>query len=158
MTAPLRAVRGAVTTTGRPRLHFRIELPAGMALINANHRMHNRQRAQLTRQLRDAATLACRADRTVTRAIRAARGGPVFDLAWIVGVLHPSTRGRCDPANWYGSFKAAVDGLVNAGLLEDDDDQHVIGPDMRRGPVVRGGQIVLHVFQAFPDDHWQALR
>lgn len=138
---------------GQPaRRYFRIALPPGMTLINANSRIHNKQRAQHTAALRDAATLTCRTDKAMNQAINAARPEPVFEHAWIFGVLHPASNRRVDPANWYGSFKAAVDGIVRAGVLADDDDRHVIGPDMRRGPVVKGGQIALHIYETFASD------
>lgn len=41
--------------------------------------------------------------------------------------------GRYDPNNLWPTVKAAVDGLVDSGLLADDDHKHVIGPDMRHG-------------------------
>jgi len=63
-------------------------------------------------------------------------------------VLCPPDSGhRRDPANWYPSFKACVDGLVDAGVLNDDDHAHVIGPDMRIGPVVPRSQLVLYIRQ-----------
>ena len=42
---------------------------------------------------------------------------------------------RHDTPNLYSYVgKPIVDGLVDARLLPDDDDHHVIGPDMRRDP------------------------
>ncbi|GAA0691030.1 hypothetical protein GCM10009548_73580 [Streptomyces malaysiensis subsp. malaysiensis] len=65
-------------------------------------------------------------------------------LEWIYirGVYFPATRRVRDPANWYPSFKAAIDGLtekkrkgqvLTVGVLSDDSDEHVVGPDMRLG-------------------------
>jgi hypothetical protein len=34
--------------------------------------------------------------------------------------------------NYYPTAKAILDGLVDAGVLPDDNDDHVTGPDMRR--------------------------
>ncbi|WJV48932.1 hypothetical protein [Streptomyces flavofungini] len=68
----------------------------------------------------------------------------------IIGVLHPQNRQRRDPANWYPSFKACVDGLVDQGILEDDDHTRVVGPDMRLGHVVEGARLVLHIRELPP--------
>ena len=38
-----------------------------------------------------------------------------------------------DPANAYPAVKALIDGLVDAGVLPDDDAAHLDGPDMRLG-------------------------
>lgn len=86
----------------------------------------------MTRVLRRAAALA-------------SRHIPHLERAHIVGVLHPPKRGRRDPANWYPTFKAVTDGLVDQGVLDDDDHTRVVGPDMRLGHVVEGARIVLHI-------------
>ena len=135
----------AATTAAGPRPYV-ITLPAGLDLINANQRIHEKARARLTKKIRAAATEAVSENPALIDALAAAKPGPLFERAHILGVLCPSTYGRRrDPANWYGSFKAAVDGLVDAGLLDDDDHEHVVGPDMRLGEKVKGGQIVLIV-------------
>jgi len=35
-------------------------------------------------------------------------------------------------SNYFPTFKACIDGFVDAGVLADDSDAHVIGPDPRR--------------------------
>ncbi|MFJ9657583.1 hypothetical protein ACIRPR_06395 [Streptomyces griseoflavus] len=137
----------ATTAAGaRPDAPFVIELPAGLDLINANQRIHEKARARLTKKIRAAAMEAVSECPALMDALADAKPGPLFQRAHILGVLNPATAGRRrDPANWYGSFKAAVDGLVDAGVLEDDDHTRVVGPDMRLGHVVKGGQIVLVV-------------
>ncbi|MFE4305619.1 hypothetical protein [Streptomyces sp. NPDC056891] len=117
---------------GLPGRRFRVALPPRLVLLNSNQRPHHHQRAEITRVLRRAAAFA-------------SRHVPHLDRAHIVGVLHPHTRGRRDPANWYPSFKAATDGLVDQGVLDDDDHTRVIGPDMRLGHVVAGARLVLHI-------------
>jgi crossover junction endodeoxyribonuclease RusA len=135
----------AASAAGAPGPYV-IALPAGLDLINANQRMHEKARARLTKKIRDAAHEAVTECPTIMAALAAAKPGPLFQRAHILGVLCPSTYGRRrDPANWYGSFKAAVDGLVDAGLFDDDDHTRVVGPDMRLGEKVKGGQIVLVV-------------
>ncbi|MGW9437979.1 hypothetical protein [Streptomyces sp. NPDC055607] len=132
---------------------FAIPLPAGMRLLNANQRVHHRVRADITQALRGAAMAACSEDPDMRAALASAGENPVLQRAYILGVLHPPSRRRADPANWYPSFKAAVDGLVDAGVLEDDDHTRVVGPDMRIGPVVKGGRIVLHIQELTEAEH-----
>ncbi|MFD6531555.1 hypothetical protein [Streptomyces sp. NPDC060184] len=132
---------------------FTIALPTGMRLLNVNEKLHHRPKAEYVKALRGAAMLQCSENPAMRAALAAANPGPVLDHAYILGIIHPATRRRADPANWYPSFKAAVDGLVDAGVLEDDDHLHLVGPDMRLGPVVRGGQIVLHIEELTPERH-----
>ncbi|MFE3169297.1 hypothetical protein [Streptomyces sp. NPDC059224] len=142
----------AATTAAGPRPYV-ITLPAGLDLINANQRMHEKARARLTKKIREAAFESVSECPSLMDALAAAKPDPLFERAHILGVLHPSTDGRRrDPANWYGSFKAAVDGLVDAGLFEDDDHTRVVGPDMRLGTVVKRGQLVLVVRGLEPDE------
>ncbi|MGI3198472.1 hypothetical protein ACRJ4B_15955 [Streptomyces sp. GTA36] len=156
MTAPalFDPERPAATTAAGPRpLPYVIELPAGLDLINANQRIHEKARARLTKKIRAAAMEAVSECPSLMEALAAAKPQPLFQRAHILGVLHPSSAGRRrDPANWYGSFKAAVDGLVDAGLFDDDDHLHVVGPDMRLGEKRKGGQIVLVVRGLAPDE------
>ncbi|WP_438470881.1 hypothetical protein [Streptomyces asiaticus] len=117
---------------GMPGRRFRVALPPRLLLLNSNQRLHHHRRADITRVLRRAAWAA-------------SRELPFLERAHIIGVLHPEDRQRRDPANWYPSFKACVDGLVDQGVLEDDDHTRVVGPDMRIGHVVSGSRLVLHV-------------
>lgn len=134
----------AAPVTAGPRPYV-IALPAGLKLLNANQRMHHKPKAKLTAAIRDAAMEAVADSPALMEALAAAKPGPLFQRAHILGILHPATARRADPANWYPSFKAAVDGIVDAGLLDDDDHTRVVGPDMRLGTKVKGGQLVLVV-------------
>lgn len=127
---------------------FTITLPPGLPLLNANRRVHHHVRATRTRAIRAAAHQAVTEDKSLMDALAAAKPGPLYTRARIVGYYRPARAGRADPANWYPSFKAAVDGLVDAGLLEDDDHTRLIGPDMRLGASMRGGQLVLVITDA----------
>jgi hypothetical protein len=49
-----------------------------------------------------------------------------------------------DPPNFGATSKAVVDGMVKSGFIPDDNWRHVVGPDMRFGPLyhpVPGGPI-----------------
>ncbi|MFC3980204.1 hypothetical protein [Streptosporangium jomthongense] len=113
-----------------------ITLPAGLQVMNANKRIHHMQRVKLTRTLREAGKAAAEAAQI-----------PQLARAHVFGVFSPPDRRRRDVGNLYPSFKAMIDGLVDAGVLPDDDDRHLVGPDMRIGPVVKGGQLQLLVIE-----------
>ncbi|MFD5882581.1 RusA family crossover junction endodeoxyribonuclease [Streptomyces yangpuensis] len=112
---------------------WRIELPVGLTLMNSNDRPTIPQRARLTAALRKAGREAARK-----------AGIPRLERAYVTCYLRPTTRGRRDPGNWYPSAKAALDGVVDAGVLADDDATRVLGPDMRLGEILKPGpQLVL---------------
>lgn len=90
--------------------------------ITSNRRFHWREKARLTRMWRTAAYLGAR---------RA--GIPHLERAHITAHVHRMRGGRFDPTNWADTAKAALDGVVDAGVLPDDDHAHVTGPDMRAG-------------------------
>ncbi|MFF4412147.1 hypothetical protein ACFYY8_06410 [Streptosporangium sp. NPDC001559] len=136
MTAPHMPAADLTTGPAAGARTWTITLPAGLPLLNANNRLHHAPKARLTAAIRAAGKQATEA-----------AGVPKLARAHVFGILHPATRGRRDPANWYPSFKAAIDGLVDAGVLVDDDDTHLVGPDMRLGDVVRGGQLRLLVIE-----------
>lgn len=125
--------------TDTPPLRHIVALPPGMRLLTSNQRMHWRPKAKLTKEIREAACDAA------TRALV-----PNLARVHIIATLHPHDRRRRDPANWYPTFKAAVDGIVDAGVLDDDDHTRVVGPDMRLGEPVRGGRVVLELIE-LPD-------
>lgn len=132
---------------------FTITLPPGLKLLNANQRVHHRVRAELTQAIRGAAMAQCSEEPAMRAALVSAGDAPVLQHAYILGILHPGSRRRLDPANFYPSFKAAVDGLVDAGVLKDDDHTRVIGPDMRIGPIAKGGRLALVIQELSPAEH-----
>lgn len=103
--------------------------------INANQRLHHHARAKLTR-----------AWRTATAA--------TIDRGWFpdhyrhahitVAIRFP-TNHRRDVGNYYPTAKAIVDGLVDAGVLADDSDTHITGPDMRRDLPNGPARVTVHI-------------
>jgi hypothetical protein len=128
----------APAPTGR---WWTVTLDPGLPLLNANRRIHHHRRADITRALREAGEKAARDD-----------GVPALHRAHIYGIYCPRDRRRRDVGNLYPTFKAAIDGLVDAGVLPDDDDTHLIGPDMRLGPVIKHGQLQLVVIELYPTE------
>jgi len=99
--------------------HVTIDIPAPCDFINSNMRLHRMAQAKLTKSWRQAATAAATGHQQFTGQVH------------ITAHIFKPRGGRWDPNNLWPTIKAAVDGLVDAGLLADDDHRHVIGPDMR---------------------------
>ena len=88
--------------------------------LSANGRLHWRATAARTAQWRERAGWHCRA----ARIPRLARGHVLCE--WV-----PGDARRRDPANCAPAAKACVDGMVDAGVFDDDDAGRVEGPDCR---------------------------
>lgn len=136
MTAPEfpPAATGTPPTAAGGARTWTVVMPCGIQLLNANDRRHWRAKARITANLRTTAAWSARVAHV-----------PHINRAHILAVIEPPDRRRRDPANAYPSVKACVDGLVDAGVLPDDDAAHLDGPDMRLGEVHPGGRIVLHI-------------
>lgn len=102
---------------------IRIEIPAPCPWLNLNHRTHWAVKAKLTKQWRNAAYVAA----------RAANLPKGIDRVRIIAYIHKTTNREYDAHNLTSTAKAAVDGLVDYGLVADDRNRYVIGPDMREG-------------------------
>ncbi|AAN12622.1 RusA-like Holliday junction resolvase [Mycobacterium phage Che9c] len=96
--------------------YFRIDLPWSRPPLTANQRMHWAAKARKTREVRTAAALL-------------ARDAPRTDR--LVATLHyqPRQQRRRDNHNLWPTVKALVDGLVDAGVVPDDDTEHVSTPE-----------------------------
>lgn len=84
--------------------------------------------------------------RTAARHAAEGAGVPRLEAAHVFYVVHLHQRAhRADPGNWAPTAKAALDGVVDAGVLPDDDWRRVAGPDPRAGERVslRGGRLTL---------------
>jgi len=92
--------------------------------LSANDRVHWAVKARITKAWRDAAR-------------KAATAADVKALGWqrvhVEARLHFADDLRRDPANYQPTLKAAVDGLVDAGLIADDSWRYLDGPDARLG-------------------------
>lgn len=99
-----------------------VSIPAPCGWLNSNQRLHRLAAAKLTAQWREAGRVA------------ASGLPPVVGQVRILAFISKERGGRWDPNNWYPTVKAAIDGIVDTGILVDDDHEHLIGPDMRRGP------------------------
>jgi crossover junction endodeoxyribonuclease RusA len=107
-----------------------IDLPLwrGKAPLTLNQRLHWRDQRARARTIREAAAWRVKALRLGT-------------LAHVSVQLHYATgdNRRRDSDNLVPTMKPAVDGLVDAGLVPDDDPAHVttIMPAIHNGPGAR---------------------
>ncbi|MGW3308184.1 hypothetical protein ACWDG9_16540 [Streptomyces sp. NPDC001073] len=121
LTAEINALAGA----GRS---WTLLMPAG-ELLNSNQRRHWTAVARLRKRMREEAALTARIIRV-----------PPLQRAAVFYVLHPLPVERDrDPGNWADSAKPYVDGLVDAGVLPDDNERYLSGPYPAIGEPVPGG-------------------
>lgn len=114
---------------------WRIELPVGTFLLNDNQRLHHRRKAEYIELIRRASGSAARAAKL-----------PTLQRIHVFYVVHPKPGiRRRDPGNWSPTAKAAIDGLVDAGVVPDDNSDRVLGGDPRLGTPVKGSQFVLWI-------------
>jgi hypothetical protein len=98
--------------------------PCSLLNINDERRKHWAVVRRLTKAWRTAAREA---------ALEAGLGALPYPCHVTAYVHRSHIRGRWDAANYYPTAKAIVDGIVDAGLLPDDANRYVTGPDMRPG-------------------------
>jgi hypothetical protein len=90
--------------------------------MTSNDRFHWAKRAKVTKEWR----------RMAHQHALSARIPRLGKARVVVYWLPQNAHGR-DAGNLYPLAKASVDGLVDAGVLADDDCSHLEGPDMRLG-------------------------
>ena len=143
------APQAAPQLSGAAPTRYTLALPPHTPLINANDRRGHHAHAQLVKTIRQAACLLARHHHI-----------PHLQQAHILYVVHPNpaTRRR-DPGNWAPSAKAAIDGLIDAHVLPDDNHTRLLGPDPRLGTPVPGTQLILHItdLTTLPPEHLTLL-
>ena len=114
---------------------YLVELPVGMQLINANDRDHWRKSAGKTATIRSVAR-------------GQAKGIPRLGKVKIKVIYYAPDNRRRDTTNLFPSVKAAVDGIVDAGVLKDDSDKFVIGYEILRGSHnIPKGQLTIEIIE-----------
>lgn len=110
--------------------------------LTLNQRFHFRKEAQIVKVWRAEAAKLAKVYRV-----------PSFGRAYITITVQHTTGHHRDALNWAATGKAIVDGLVDAGVLEDDCDCYVVGPDMRRGPKISqpGPVVTVRLEEINPD-------
>lgn len=112
-----------------------LTLPFDVPPLSSNSRVDRHEKARLTRQIRESAYW-------VAKQADIAPAEP----AAVLTVWFPPTRRRRDAGSCAPTTKAAIDGLVDAGVWPDDDPAHVIEERYRIGPVDKANpRIELHL-------------
>jgi crossover junction endodeoxyribonuclease RusA len=121
---------------------WELTIPAPAKWLNANDRVDLRRQTPDRRAWRDAGRVY---------ALQAKL--PRLQRAHLIAELRFADDRRRDVHNLYPSIKALVDGLIDYGLLPDDNHRHLVGPDLRYGPKVakRPGGISGEVFLTIRD-------
>lgn len=111
-------------------------IPAPAPWVSSNHRHHWALKARHMRAWKERTAWAAKSARL-----------PHIDAhVRITATVHRDhNRGRWDVANLTDTAKAAVDGLVMAGVLTDDSNRHLTGPDMRAGEPWADAALVLTI-------------
>lgn len=121
-----------MNSSHNPLLSFFV--PKADDWLNSNMRLHRMVKANRVKAWREAA------------AESVPEGWPALETpVRIVAEVWKDRRGRYDPNNLNTTTKACVDGFVDAGILADDDWNHVIGPDHRHGGI--GDPGILFLFE-----------
>jgi len=98
-----------------------LTIPAPCDWLNSNQRLNRYVQAARVKEWRHAAHMA------------AFEAGSFDGPVRIIATIHKTRAGRWDAGNLYPTAKACVDGLVDAGVIPDDNNEWVTGPDMRAG-------------------------
>ena len=130
----------------KPNVSITVAIPAS-EILTSNQRLHWRAKAKKTSSIRQRSFFSWRL-----------AGSPRMERARCVAHLaYPNNRKR-DVSNLMPTIKAAIDGIVSGHwehkgrggfLLPDDDDAHLIGPDLRHtdGDVTPGFLTITFFFE-----------
>ena len=130
-----KADRSLVLPGGTTGQTFTITLPAGMELLSLNDRLYWRERYNRAQVIKDAACVMARHAKV-----------PPLGRAWIAVEYQPPDRRHRDADNPVASAKAAIDGIVLAGCLPDDEcPLYVAGVWCTIGEIYPRGRLVLHL-------------
>jgi crossover junction endodeoxyribonuclease RusA len=118
-----------------------VEMPVGIQLMNANDREHWSKRAKVSSLLRTTARAQCK---SIPKGLQKVK---------IKAIYYAPDNRRRDVSNLFPSCKAIVDGIVDAGVIKDDNDKYVTSLEMVRAPEnIKGGQLIIEIIEVFEDE------
>lgn len=100
-----------------------LTIESSLPMLNLNQRMHWAKKAALTKHWRRL---------TYVNAMAADLPRNLGRVHVVAHVTKPTSRAY-DVHNLLPTLKAAIDGLVDYGLIPDDTNAHLVGPDLREG-------------------------
>lgn len=116
-----------------------LTFPAGTKLLTANEMRAKGHWSKFYTIIRSWRAMSC--------LIAEQQKIPLLEKVKIRAVYHPPDNRRRDTSNIFPTIKAAVDGIVDAGVLKDDSDKYVISVEMVRGSNVKLGQLVIEIIE-----------
>ena len=100
-----------------------LTIESALPMLNLNQRYHWAKKAQLTKHWRQLA---------LANAMAAGLPRNLQNVHITAHVIKSTSR-QYDVHNLMPTLKACVDGLVDYGLIPDDTNKHLTGPDLRQG-------------------------
>lgn len=113
---------------------YELVLPYTRPPLNQNQRLHWAVKAKLTKDIKLTTYI-------IAQSMRLPQG---VEFATIELVYYPPDKRRRDEDNLSPTLKACADGIVQYGLVLDDNSQH-IKSWCTIGPVVKGGKVALNI-------------
>lgn len=113
---------------------YELVLPYTRPPLNQNQRLHWAVKGKLTKDIKLTTFI-------IAQSMRLPKG---VDFASIELVYYPPGRKPRDEDNLSPTLKACADGIVQYGLVPDDNSEHVKSW-CTIGPVVKGGKVALNI-------------
>lgn len=110
------------------------KVPWGLLSLNAERKLHWSARKAVAAYWRS----------NTESAVRMA-GIPPMGRVHVVVYFHKATNRMYDVSNLLPVAKSCVDGMVDAGIIEDDNNHFLIGPDMRAGTKSSTPHVVIEI-------------
>lgn len=102
--------------------------------LNSNDRTHWAVRYRASQKLRVDATI-----------IALANIKNKYQKIHVLAYTHKTHNRKYDAHNLMPTLKPIIDGIVKAGVIPDDTNDHLIGPDLRQGNKTLTPKITLHI-------------
>ena len=123
----------------------KIYLAKGNEMISSNDRLHHAPKAMLTAHLRELGGIF---GQKFKKQNNITNGECIYtDMkpCHIIVVVNPPTLSRMDAPNWYPTIKGLIDGLTDANIFSDDNDDVVKSITFMSGEKTTNGKYLLEL-------------